>query len=453
MSELQMNRKTVKFGGSSLADAEQFKKVKAIITADPERRYVIPSAPGKRNAGDTKVTDMLYTCQRLASEGADFSDVLEKIRERYLEIAQALELAFDPTDELDRIAYRLKEGATKDFAASRGEYLNGLLLSSYLDFPFVDAADVVCFNENGTLLMTETMMAMREVLGKLDHAVIPGFYGAGPGGEIITFSRGGSDITGSLVARAVRAQIYENWTDVSGVLVADPRVVPGAAVINTITYEELRELSYMGATVLHEDAIFPVRAAGIPINIRNTNAPEDAGTLIVSDDSAEADAMTGYTITGVAGKKGFCAINIQKAMMNAELGFCRKVLSVLEEMEISIEHMPSGIDTMSIIVSEEAIAGREKTLLSKIRKAVAPDVCEIEHGISLLAVVGRGMRRTRGTAARIFAALAHARINVKMIDQGSSELNIIIGLLDGDFEEAVRRIYDMFVNSALQEKE
>ena len=449
MSDIQMNSKTVKFGGSSLADANQFRKVKAIITSDPERRYVVPSAPGKRFSDDIKITDLLYTCQRLAANGEDFSEPLEKIRTRYLEIAKDLELSFDPTDELDRIAFRLKEGATKDFAASRGEYLNGMLLADYLGFPFVDAAEVVCFNESGVLQMPETMMAMREKLKDMPYAVIPGFYGSGPNGEIITFSRGGSDITGSLVARAVRAQIYENWTDVSGVLVADPRIVKDAAVINTITYEELRELSYMGATVLHEDAIFPVRAAGIPINIRNTNDPEAPGTLIVSGDSADSDALTGYTITGIAGKKGFCAINIQKAMMNAELGFCRKVLSVLEEMGISFEHMPSGIDTMTIILAEEYIKGREKTVLSKIRKAVNPDICEIEHGISLLAVVGRGMRRTRGTAARIFAALAHARINVKMIDQGSSELNIIIGLLDGDFEEAVRRIYDMFVNSAL----
>ncbi len=447
MSDMQMNSKVVKFGGSSLADAEQFRKVRAIITADPDRRYVVPSAPGKRFSGDTKITDLLYTCQRLAAEGADFSEPLTQIRSRYLEIAQALGLSFDPTDELDRIAYRLKDGATKDFAASRGEYLNGLLMSNFLGFPFVDAADVIRFNENGTLLMTETMMTRPEKLADMPTAVIPGFYGAGPNGEVITFSRGGSDITGSLVARAVRAQIYENWTDVSGVLVADPRIVSDAAVINTITYEELRELSYMGATVLHEDAIFPVRAAGIPINIRNTNKPEDPGTMIVAGDSAESDAQTGYTITGIAGKKGFCAINIQKAMMNAELGFCRKVLSVLEEMGISFEHMPSGIDTMSIILAEDDIKGREKTVLSKIKKAVNPDICELEHGISLLAVVGRGMRRTRGTAARIFAALAHARINVKMIDQGSSELNIIIGLLDGDFEEAVRRIYDMFVRA------
>ena len=449
MSDVLMNSKTVKFGGSSLADANQFRKVKEIITSDPARRYVVPSAPGKRFPDDIKITDLLYTCQKLASAGENFFAPLDKIRKRYLEIAKELGLSFDPTDELDRIAFRLKEGATKDFAASRGEYLNGLLLADYLGFPFVDAAEVVRFNESGVLLMPETMMAMREKLADMPNAVIPGFYGAGPNGEIITFSRGGSDITGSLVARAVRAEIYENWTDVSGVLVADPRIVKDAAVINTITYEELRELSYMGATVLHEDAIFPVRAAGIPINIRNTNDPTAPGTLIVAGDSADSDALTGYTITGIAGKKGFCAINIQKAMMNAELGFCRKVLSVLEEMEISFEHMPSGIDTMTIILAEEAIKGREKTVLSKIRKAVNPDTCDIEHGISLLAVVGRGMRRTRGTAARIFAALAHARINVKMIDQGSSELNIIIGLLDGDFEEAVRRIYDMFVNSAL----
>ena len=453
MSDMQLNTKVVKFGGSSLADASQFRKVKDIITADETRRYVVPSAPGKRHSNDIKITDLLYTAQKLAASGKDFSEPLSMIRSRYLEIAQELGLSFDPTEELDRIAARLKDGATKDFAASRGEYLNGLLLADFLGFPFIDAAEVICFNESGTLMMPETMAKLRDRLKDTPQAVIPGFYGAGPSGEIITFSRGGSDITGSLVARAARAEIYENWTDVSGVLVADPRIVKDAAVINTITYEELRELSYMGATVLHEDAIFPVRAAGIPINIRNTNDPAAPGTMIVAGDSAESDALTGYTITGIAGKKGFCAINIQKAMMNAELGFCRKVLTVLEEMEISFEHMPSGIDTMTIILAEDMIKGREKTVLSRIRKAVEPDSCEIEHGISLLAVVGRGMRRTRGTAARIFAALAHARINVKMIDQGSSELNIIIGLLDGDFEAAVRHIYDMFVNSALKTEE
>ncbi len=444
----QAKLKTVKFGGSSLADASQFRKVKAIITADPARRFVVPSAPGKRCSNDIKITDMLYTCQRIAAEGGDITETFGKIRSRYMEIAAELSLKFDPTEELDKVFENLKNGATKDYAASRGEYLNGLLLSDFLGFPFVDAAEVVRFNAAGALMMDETMSLMRARLEGMECAVIPGFYGADAQGNVITFSRGGSDITGSLVARAARVDIYENWTDVSGVLVADPRIVANAVPINTITYEELRELSYMGASVLHEDAIFPVRAAGIPINIRNTNDPDAAGTMIVAGDSADSDAFTGYTITGIAGRKGFCAINIQKAMMNGEIGFCRKVLSVLEEMNISFEHMPSGIDTMSIILHEEAIHGREQTVLSAIRKAVSPDHLEIEHGISLLAVVGRGMRRTRGTAARIFAALAHARINVKMIDQGSSELNIIIGLLDGDFEEAVRRIYDMFVSAA-----
>ncbi|MBR3679067.1 MAG: aspartate kinase [Oscillospiraceae bacterium] len=448
----QVDLKIVKFGGSSLADANQFRKVKEIVTAEKARRFVVPSAPGKRSSNDIKVTDMLYTCQKLASEGADISEPFGQIRARYLEIANELSLSYDPSAALDEVYENLRNGATKDYAASRGEYLNGLLLSSYLGYQFVDAADVVRFDANGVLMMDETMTLMREKLGKLECAVIPGFYGADENGNVITFSRGGSDVTGSLVARAVSADIYENWTDVSGVLVADPRIVANAVPINTITYEELRELSYMGASVLHEDAIFPVRAADIPINIRNTNAPDAPGTMIVASDSAASDQFTGYTITGIAGRKGFCAINIQKAMMNAEIGFCRKVLSVLEELNISFEHMPSGIDTMSIILPEDAIHGREKTVLSKIRKAVSPDRLEIEHGISLLAVVGRGMRRTRGTAARIFAALAHARINVKMIDQGSSELNIIIGLLDGDFEEAVRRIYDVFVSSTITEQ-
>lgn len=446
----QVHLKTVKFGGSSLADANQFRKVKSIITAEESRRFVVPSAPGKRSASDTKITDMLYSCQKIAAEGGDISEVFGKIRTRYMEIAKELALNFDPTDALDEVFENLKNGATKDYAASRGEYLNGLLLASYLEYPFVDAAEVVRFDEQGVLMMDATMSLMRAKLNGMDCAVIPGFYGADEKGNVITFSRGGSDITGSLVARAVHADIYENWTDVSGVLVADPRIVANAAPINTITYEELRELSYMGASVLHEDAIFPVRAEGIPINIRNTNEPDAPGTMIVASDSEDSDTFTGYTITGIAGRKGFCAINIQKAMMNGEIGFCRKVLSVLEEMNISFEHMPSGIDTMSIILHEDAIHGREQTVLSKIRKAVSPDHLEIEHGISLLAVVGRGMRRTRGTAARIFASLAHARINVKMIDQGSSELNIIIGLLDGDFEEAVRRIYDMFVSSTMK---
>ena len=436
--------KTVKFGGSSLADAAQFQKVKAIIEADPGRRFVVPSAPGKRHAKDTKITDLLYRCQKLAAEGLDFSESLEIIRERYLEIAKSLSIRFDPTEELEKIGAHLKEGATKDYAASRGEYLNGLLLSDYLGFPFVDAAEVVCFNAAGIFQMEETMQKMRKRLSEMECAVIPGFYGAAPDGDIITFSRGGSDITGSLVARAVRAAMYENWTDVSGVLVADPRIVPNAAVINTVTYEELRELSYMGASVLHEDAIFPVRYAGIPINIRNTNDPTAPGTMIVS---ATSEYDSKHIITGVAGRRGFSVINIEKDMMNSEIGFGRRVLDVLEDNDISFEHLPSGVDTMSVIVSSSSIKEefKRERILTSINKRVHPDSIVIEDGLALLAVVGRGMVKAKGTAARVFSAISAAGINIRMIDQGSSELNIIIGVEEHDLEKALTAIYHEFV--------
>ncbi len=440
-----MGAKVVKFGGSSLADANQFRKVAAIIKADPNRRYVVPSAPGKRFSEDIKVTDLLYQCQSLAAEGVDFSDSFEKIRGRYQEIIAELGVAVSLDSELETIRKNLEMGAGRDYAASRGEYLNGLLLAAYLEFPFVDAAEVMLFDLDGNFLLEQSVAKLRERLSKMDYAVVPGFYGSRENGAVKTFSRGGSDVTGSILANAVKAELYENWTDVSGFLVADPRIVENPEVIRTITYAELRELSYMGATVLHEDAIFPVRSAGIPINIRNTNAPDAPGTMIVSD----CDETVDYTITGIAGLKGFSAINIEKAMMNSELGFCRKVLEVLENNQISFEHMPSGIDTTSIILSNASLAEKEQAVLTQIQQAVSPDRVEIEDGIALLAVVGRGMRRTRGTAARIFAALAHARINVKMIDQGSSELNIIIGIHESDFEAAIRCIYEIFVSSTL----
>ena len=439
-----MGTKVVKFGGSSLADASQFRKVAGIIQGDADRRYVVPSAPGKRFSGDTKVTDLLYTCHKQAYEGADFTETLQKIKARYQDIIHDLGLSISLDDAFAEIERNFRNGSSPDYAASRGEFLNGMVLADYLGYTFVDAATVIFFDEQGVFLLDETIAALRERLKDVPQAVIPGFYGATRAGKVKTFSRGGSDVTGSIVARAVKADIYENWTDVSGFLVADPRVVADPAVISTITYEELRELSYMGATVLHEDAIFPVRTAGIPINIRNTNEPSANGTMIVSDDN---DEISGYTITGIAGRKGFAAINLQKAMMNSELGFCRKVLEILEENRISFEHMPSGIDTMSIILSEADLGDKEQQVLAQIRKAVNPDHVEVERGIALLAVVGRGMRRTRGTAARIFAALAHARINVKMIDQGSSELNVIVGIRETDFEDATRCIYDMFINS------
>lgn len=437
--------KVVKFGGSSLASAEQFEKVGDIIRSDDARRYVVPSAPGKRNSADTKVTDMLYRCYERAEEGEDFLEQLEKIKERFSLIISGLSLSLSLDGEFDTILKNFKEKAGKEYAASRGEYLNGIIMAAYLEYEFVDSAEVIFFDKDGNFLPEETQKALSERLAKCERAVIPGFYGATREGEVKTFSRGGSDVTGSLVARAVKADVYENWTDVSGFLVADPRVVEKPRVINMITYRELRELSYMGAGVLHEDAVFPVRQAGIPINIKNTNRPDDEGTMIVGNTCHRPE----YTITGIAGKKGFVSVSIEKDMMNAEIGFGRKVLGCFEENGVSFEHMPSGIDTLTVFVHQEEFEGREQNVLAAIHRTVNPDAIEIETDLALIAVVGRGMKSTRGTAGRIFSALSHADINVKMIDQGSSELNVIIGVSNNDFENAIRAIYDIFVVTQL----
>lgn len=442
-----MGNKAVKFGGSSLADANQFRKVYDIIKSDPKRKYVVPSAPGKRFSDDIKITDMLYKCCESAGSGLDFSEDFQKIKDRYNGIIADLGINMSLDDEFDTIVKELKARPAKDYAGSRGEYLNGKILAKYLDYNFVDASDVIIFDTKGTLLLDETVKAVRKKLKNLENAVIPGFYGRTTEGIIKTFSRGGSDVTGAIIANAVNAEIYENWTDVSGFLVADPRIVDNPDVIETITYRELRELAYMGASVLHEDAIFPVRSAGIPINIRNTNKPEDAGTMIVSNDYDFSRESLGHTITGIAGKKGFSTINIEKAMMNNEIGFGMKVLNILYNNGISFEHMPSGIDTMSITVDSAKLAPVRDKVLAEIRREVNPDHVDIEDGIAILAVVGRRMKNTRGTVARVFASMAHARINVKLIDQGSSELNVIIGVSENDLAEAIRRIYDMFINS------
>ncbi len=442
-----MANKVVKFGGSSLADAKQFRKVYDIIKSDSKRIYVIPSAPGKRFSDDVKVTDMLYECASLAAENTDFSDKFRIIEERYENIISELKIDIDLSGEFEYIKNELIKRPSKDFAASRGEYLNGKVLAAYLGFNFIDAADIIIFDRKGSLLLDETVAAVRDRLRGLDNAVIPGFYGRTTEGYVKTFSRGGSDVTGSIIANAVSAEIYENWTDVSGFLIADPRIVENPDVIDVITYRELRELAYMGASVLHEDAIFPVRSAGIPINIKNTNHPEDAGTMIVSDDYDFRNESISHTITGIAGKKGFSAINIEKAMMNSEAGFVVKIMNILYENGISFEHMPTGIDTMSIVVDTAKFEPVREKVVSQIRKYASPDRIETEDGIALLAIVGRRMKNTRGTVARIFASMAHARINVKMIDQGSSELNVIIGVSEHDLSEAIRRIYDMFINS------
>lgn len=434
-------KKIVKFGGSSLANAQQFEKVGEIIRSDESRRYVVPSAPGKRFDGDTKVTDLLYKCYNIAVQGEDFGAVLQEIKERYYEIIRGLKLDLSLEDEFAQIEKDFKAQAGSDYAASRGEFLNGKVMAAYLGYEFVDAATVIRFDKNGNFDADKTDKLLSKRLAKCERAVIPGFYGAYEDGTVKTFSRGGSDVTGSLVAKAIKADLYENWTDVSGFLVTDPRIVENPAVIETITYRELRELSYMGATVLHEDAIFPVRKEGIPINIKNTNRPEDKGTFIVESTCKKPK----YTITGIAGKKGFCSINIEKSMMNSEVGFGRKVLQVFEDQGISFEHIPSGIDTLTVYVHQDEFEEKEQQVIAGIHRAVQPDFVEMESDLALIAVVGRGMKSQRGTAGRIFSALAHANVNVKMIDQGSSELNIIIGVENRDFEAAVKAIYDIFV--------
>jgi len=435
----------VKFGGSSLASAEQFKKVADIVHSDPDRKYVVPSAPGKRFDGDSKVTDMLYSCYDTAEAGGDFEEELALIRERYDEIAAGLGIDFDLDREFAVISENFRVLAGRDYAASRGEYLNGKILAAFLGFEFVDAADVVRFDDAGNFEPGKTNIVLASKLRNIEYAVIPGFYGKKDDGTITTFSRGGSDVTGSIVARAVCADMYENWTDVSGFLIADPRIVSDAEVIETITYKELRELAYMGASVFHEDAIFPVRSEGIPINIRNTNKPDDKGTMIVESTCRRPK----YLVTGVAGKKGFASITVEKDRMNEEIGFCRKVLEVFEENDLSLEHMPSGIDTMTVFVHQSEFQNKEQQVISGIHRAVHPDFVELESGLALLAIVGRGMRDTRGVAGRAFSALARKNINIKMIDQGSSELNIIIGVKEKYFEDAITVLYDEFVTHCL----
>ena len=442
-----MSIKVVKFGGSSLADAEHFRQVAAIIKADPNRRYVVPSAPGKRSKSDTKVTDMLYRCydlikSRSSSEAIDAC--YNEIRARYTSIIADLGLDFDINGELDYVKNAMLHAAGRGYAASRGEYLNGLILAKYLGFDFIDAENVIFFKDNGTLDEEKTNAELSAELEKHKYAVIPGFYGGTPNGTVKTFSRGGSDITGSIVAKAAKADLYENWTDVSGFMMADPRIIDNPCIIKEITYRELRELSYMGATVLHEDAVFPVRSAGIPINIRNTNRPEDPGTMIVSH-SVSYDSE--HVITGIAGKKSFSVLTIEKDSMNSEVGFGRKVLEVFEENEISFEHLPSGIDTMSVVVASSTLDDRREKVMNAIVRAVKPDSVFIEDELALVAVVGRGMVKAKGTAARVCDALARADINIRMIDQGSSELNIIVGVDDEEYEDALKAIYAEFVKA------
>ncbi len=436
-----MKVKVAKFGGSSLADAAQFRKVKAIMLSDEARLFVVPSAPGKRTYKDEKITDLLYRCQKLASSGEHFEEVFDVIAQRYIDIAQELELTLDIRPYLQTVWADIKHGASADYAASRGEYLNGLLLANYLGFTFVDAAEVIRFTAEGKFDAEGTQALMEQKLAGKKHVTIPGFYGILPDGSIKVFPRGGSDISGAIVARGVSADLYENWTDVSGFLMADPRIVNDPKPIRSITYSELRELAYMGATVLHEDSIFPVRQACIPINVRNTNAPEEPGTLIIPDDDGKP---LGGKLTGIAGHTGFTVIAIAKDNMHSEVGFGYKVLSVLKNHNISFEHIPTGIDTMSVVLADSQLEGKRNAVLDELMQVCESDCVEIHDNLALIATVGRGMVHSIGIAAKLFGALAKSGVNIRMIDQGSSEMNIIVGVESDEFPTAVRAIYEAF---------
>ena len=427
-----------KFGGSSLASTEQFRKVAAIIQADPNRRVVVASAPGKRSGADVKVTDLLYRCYEQAVSGGDYRPVLEQIRLRFAEIISGLGVSFDLDRELAVIDQHLQQNPEREYMASRGEYLNAGILAAFLGWTFCDTAELVRFSAEGVFDAEQTQTLLSTALQRTERAVLPGFYGASEDGTIHTFSRGGSDVTGALAARAAQAELYENWTDVSGMLAADPRIVENPRAIDYISYQELRELSYMGASVLHEDAVFPVRKAGIPINIRNTNRPEDPGTMIVA---VLPESRRPRIITGIAGRTGFSSIQVEKPMMNAEIGFGAKLLQILASYGVPFEHCPTGIDTMSVLVNKEHLQPVRTQVLAEIQEKLQPEILTVEDNLALIAVVGQGMASARGTAARIFGKLADNGVNIRMIDQGSSELNIIIGVDEADYQMAVCSCY------------
>jgi len=430
--------KVAKFGGSSLASAEQIKKAAAIIKEDADRHYMIASAPGKRSSEDAKVTDMLYGCFEAAKKKEDFAPLLEKIKIRFDEIVAGLGIEFDLQTEFDEIVHNLNKHPQRDYMASRGEHINSKIIAKYLGWQFIEAADYVKFDDEGKFIAEETNSLLAAALEDYEYAVIPGFYGARVDGTLKTFSRGGSDITGSIVARAAKADIYENWTDVSGVLAADPRIVDNPRVISYLSYKELREMSYMGASVLHEDAVFPVRKAGIPINLRNTNRPEDKGTMIVPK---LPEGLPSHIVTGVSGKKGFCSVLVEKAMLNGEIGFGARLLKIFADNGLSFEHLPSGIDTMSVVVSAAEFEQFRSKVLERIEHELLPDTLAVEGDLALIAVVGQRMTVTKGIIARIFGAIAKSGVNVRMIDNGSNGLSVIIGVDEADYETAIRALY------------
>lgn len=431
-----------KFGGTSLADSEQIKKVAKIIQSDKNRRYVIVSAPGKRHGKDQKVTDLLYLCHKMAEQDLDFEDIYKVVENRYMTIRDELGVAVEIERQLEEIKDRIANGATPDYTASRGEYLNGILTAAYLGYEFIDAAEVIIFKRNGICDLESTRLKIKSRMEAVKRAVIPGFYGSTVDGRIRTFTRGGSDVTGALVAQGVEADLYENWTDVSGFLMADPRIVENPKPIMALTYKELRELSYMGATVLHEEATYPVRLAGIKMNIKNTNEPDHPGTIIMGEE--QAPHIEG-TITGIAGKKDFSVISVDKTMMAGEVGYVRKLLAIMELNDISVEHFPTGIDSVSLVVADGEIESKIEKVLEEIRIQCEPDSVVCNPNMALMAVVGRGMIRAKGVSARLFGALYKNDINIRMISQGAGELNIIVGVENEDLEDSIRAVYKEFV--------
>lgn len=438
-----MSLKVCKFGGSSLADGNNISRVTEIIGSEPARRFVVVSAPGKRYSDDTKVTDLLYACYQECVEKGSCADTFQKIRRRFHSIVSELGMeTFDIESILNETEHAIEENKSADFTASRGEYLNARIVAAKLGWAFVDAKDIIFFDKNGRFDEARSYPLIEKTLSASGCAVVPGFYGTGADGKIKTFSRGGSDISGSIVARAMNADVYENWTDVSGFLACDPRIVDKPEKIETISFKELRELSYMGANVLHADSIFPVRKGDIPIRIKNTFRPQDSGTLILP---SKKYVKSGNIVTGIAGKKDFTVIFLEKSMMNSEVGFARKVLSILEQDNINFEHMPSGIDTLSLVIESKYLAnGMLDKLLEQIQAAVHPDYLRVLENIALVATVGHGMASNVGTSARLFTALSEAGINIRMIDQGSSEINIIVGIDNADYEKCIRAIYAEF---------
>ena len=439
-----MGIKVAKFGGSSVADGIQLTKTKKIIEQDPDRRYIVVSAPGKRFEGDNKITDLLYLCKTHIDHNLPYDQIFQVVADRFMAVEVNLGVDVDLLGYFDEIRENLRHNPSADYIASRGEFLSAVLTAAFLGFDFVDTAPLIKFDSRGKIMMEETDQALREELLKHEKAVLPGFYGSTPDGKIKTFSRGGSDITGALVARALKADVYENWTDVSGFLMADPRIVKNPKQIKMISYKELRELSYMGAGVLHEDAIYPARMVNVPINIKNTNAPEDFGTMIVGEADFEESPSKSRIVTGIAGSKDFTVVALYKNMMSSERGFVRRILGILDDYDINFEHLPSGIDTVSVVMSNKSIGDRLDEVLDAFRSRLRPDSIDVIENISLIATVGRRMSYRSGVAARLFGALAEAKVNIRMIEQGSSEMNIIVGVENKDFEKAVRAIYDAF---------